>query len=99
MRSVQTARGTLTASLEPAPGVAPLDELLGRIAEAALELFANADPSHIRKCARPECVLYFLDTTKNHRRQWCSMAGCGNRAKASRFRKRRDPAARPPTQP
>jgi len=33
-------------------------------------------------------VLYFYDTTKNHRRQWCSTAACGNRHKVADFRKR-----------
>lgn len=36
----------------------------------------------IRQCEHPSCVLYFYDTTG--RRRWCSMAGCGNRAKAQR---------------
>ncbi len=71
-----------------AEGTGPLDEFKGRVAQDALKLLVSADPSHIRKCANPACVLYFHDTTKNHRRLWCSMAGCGNRAKASRFRLR-----------
>ncbi|HUG50500.1 MAG TPA: CGNR zinc finger domain-containing protein [Terrimesophilobacter sp.] len=36
----------------------------------------------IRQCEHPACMLYFYDTTG--RRRWCSMAGCGNRAKAQR---------------
>jgi len=42
------------------------------------------DPSRIRRCAHPECVLYFYDTSPKRSRRWCSMAGCGNRAKAAR---------------
>ncbi|QVQ51802.1 CGNR zinc finger domain-containing protein [Spiractinospora alimapuensis] len=38
----------------------------------------------IRACANPGCVLHFFDTSKNGSRRWCSMAGCGNRAKAAR---------------
>jgi predicted RNA-binding Zn ribbon-like protein len=39
-------------------------------------------------------VLWFFDRTKSHRRRWCSMAVCGNRHKAARFRaSRRDGAA------
>jgi predicted RNA-binding Zn ribbon-like protein len=38
----------------------------------------------IRRCAHPDCVLWFLDTSRNGTRRWCSMAGCGNRAKAQR---------------
>lgn len=39
----------------------------------------------IRKCANPECVLWFYDLTKNGSRRWCSMDVCGNRAKTARF--------------
>ena len=48
-----------------------------------LELLAG-DASRIRRCAHPECVLYFYDTSPKRSRRWCSMAGCGNRAKAAR---------------
>jgi len=44
----------------------------------------TGDPSRIRRCAHPECVLYFYDTSPKRSRRWCSMAGCGNRAKAAR---------------
>ncbi|MGH8861125.1 MAG: CGNR zinc finger domain-containing protein, partial [Jatrophihabitantaceae bacterium] len=33
------------------------------------------------------CGWVFLD--QSHRRRWCVMAVCGNRAKAARFRRRR----------
>lgn len=46
-------------------------------------------PDRIRRCAHPNCVLWFLDTTRNGTRRWCSMAGCGNRAKAQRHYERR----------
>ncbi|WP_019869528.1 CGNR zinc finger domain-containing protein [Salinispora oceanensis] len=38
----------------------------------------------LRRCAHPDCVLHFLDTSPKGNRRWCSMAGCGNRAKAAR---------------
>jgi predicted RNA-binding Zn ribbon-like protein len=68
--------------------VEPTDEFLGMIAASVLDLLVVANPEHIRKCANPRCVVLFHDTTKNHRRQWCSMEACGNRAKATRFRKK-----------
>jgi predicted RNA-binding Zn ribbon-like protein len=50
---------------------------------------AEAKLSYLRRCANTtSCVLYFYDTTKNHRRQWCSVASCGNRHKVAEFRKR-----------
>ncbi|MGW5738894.1 MULTISPECIES: CGNR zinc finger domain-containing protein [Streptomyces] len=41
-------------------------------------------PDRIRPCAHEACVLHFFDTSRNGTRRWCSMAACGNRAKASR---------------
>ncbi|MBW5480713.1 CGNR zinc finger domain-containing protein [Streptomyces bambusae] len=43
-----------------------------------------AGPGRIRACASNACVLHFYDTSRNGTRRWCSMAACGNRAKASR---------------
>ncbi|MER5598628.1 CGNR zinc finger domain-containing protein [Streptomyces sp. NPDC002265] len=48
-----------------------------------LGLLATA-PDRIRGCAHESCVLHFFDTSRNGTRRWCSMASCGNRAKASR---------------
>lgn len=58
-------------------------QLLVPVAEAAADLLTAGDPKLVRKCESPDCILWFYDTTKNHARRWCSMAGCGNRAKAS----------------
>ena len=50
---------------------------------------AEANLSYLHRCANTtSCLLYFYDTTKNHRRQWCSVASCGNRHKVAQFRKR-----------
>ena len=49
----------------------------------------EANLNYLHRCANTtSCVLYFYDTTKNHRRLWCSVAGCGNRHKVAQFRKR-----------
>ncbi|MER7911370.1 CGNR zinc finger domain-containing protein [Streptomyces sp. NPDC096068] len=52
-------------------------------ARAHLDLLRTA-PDRIRACAHEACVLHFFDTSRNGTRRWCSMAVCGNRAKASR---------------
>ncbi|MFG2861637.1 CGNR zinc finger domain-containing protein [Streptomyces sioyaensis] len=44
----------------------------------------RAAPDRIRSCAHEACILHFFDTSRNGTRRWCSMAACGNRAKASR---------------
>lgn len=43
-----------------------------------------AGPDRIRQCAHDACVLWFYDGSARGLRRWCSMAGCGNRAKAAR---------------
>lgn len=47
-----------------------------------------ATPDRLRKCANPDCVLHFQDTSRTGRRLWCSMTGCGNRLKARRHHSR-----------
>jgi predicted RNA-binding Zn ribbon-like protein len=63
--------------------------LLAPVAEAAADLLCYVNPVYLRKCENPECILHFYDTSKNHKRRWCSMAGCGNRAKAAAFYNRK----------
>jgi predicted RNA-binding Zn ribbon-like protein len=62
--------------------------LLGNVAEAAAEMLSGSNLGLIRRCGNPDCVLYFYDTTRNHRRQWCAMGSCGNLMKVRAFRKR-----------
>ena len=64
-------------------------KLLPPIAEAAADFLCFADFALLRKCESSSCVLYFYDTTKNHRRRWCSMKACGNQAKAAAFYERK----------
>jgi predicted RNA-binding Zn ribbon-like protein len=55
------------------------------IARSAAELLASEQLAHVGACAAETCQWLFLDTTKNHRRRWCDMKLCGNRAKFRRF--------------
>jgi predicted RNA-binding Zn ribbon-like protein len=65
------------------------DELLRPLAEAAADLICSVDFRLIRACQGSVCSLLFLDRTKAHVRRWCSMAVCGNRAKAAAHRARK----------
>jgi len=67
-----------------------LEWLLAAIARSAAELIAEGPRVPIRKCGRPECVLYFYDTSRTGKRRWCQMAVCGNRAKVAAFVRRRN---------
>jgi predicted RNA-binding Zn ribbon-like protein len=61
------------------------DAMLWPIARAAADLLASSDMALVRACSSPTCQWYFLDTSKNHHRRWCSMKQCGNRAKVRKF--------------
>jgi predicted RNA-binding Zn ribbon-like protein len=65
-----------------------LASLLGPVAEAVAQLLVEGDFSLVKQCEHPDCILWFYDRTKAHKRRWCSMALCGNRYKAAQFRKR-----------
>jgi predicted RNA-binding Zn ribbon-like protein len=83
---LQEGRGYITR-LEPVSEV-PL-HLLVPVAESAAWLLEHGDRSLVRQCENPECVLFFYDTTKNKTRRWCSMDGCGSRAKAMAYYRRK----------
>jgi predicted RNA-binding Zn ribbon-like protein len=63
-------------------------ELLATIAREAVELFGGPARSRIHSCEGEGCAILFLDLSRSGGRRWCSMSGCGNRAKARAFRKR-----------
>ena len=62
--------------------------LLLPVAEAIGDLLTTEDFRLVRRCGGSGCSLVFLDRTKSHGRRWCSMAWCGNRAKAAAHRAR-----------
>ncbi|MEV4423377.1 CGNR zinc finger domain-containing protein [Patulibacter sp. NPDC049589] len=63
------------------------DRLAWEAASALLQLL-RTDRHRLRACDGHDCVLWFHDTSRSGRRQWCSMATCGNRAKARRHHAR-----------
>jgi predicted RNA-binding Zn ribbon-like protein len=65
-----------------------IGSLLGPVAEAVAELLVEGNFDLVKQCEHPDCILWFYDRTKAHKRRWCSMALCGNRHKAAQFRKR-----------
>ena len=60
---------------------------LGMVAyDAARMLGSEAERARVRICASDTCSSRFYDRSPAARRRWCSMAVCGNQAKAKRFR-------------
>jgi predicted RNA-binding Zn ribbon-like protein len=70
------------------------ERLLGAVAFSASDLLTSTALDRVRECAGEGCGWLFLDTSKAHRRRWCSMAVCGNRAKAQRHRRQHRTAPR-----
>ena len=66
----------------------PETALLLPVADAIGDLLTAEDFTLVRRCGGTGCSLVFLDRTKNHARRWCSIAWCGNRAKAAAYRAR-----------
>ncbi|WP_223292459.1 CGNR zinc finger domain-containing protein [Salipaludibacillus neizhouensis] len=78
----------LSESLLPVPVGSSEDAIISLIAFDALQLLAKGELLHLHRCANPDCVLLFMDTTG--RRKWCSMKICGNRTKVARHQIRRE---------
>jgi predicted RNA-binding Zn ribbon-like protein len=62
----------------------PIASLLATVYESQLLGTWN----RLRACRKPSCRFAYYDRTKNASRAWCSMATCGNQAKAQRRRQR-----------
>lgn len=60
------------------------DKLLVPIAFSLSTMLTESDKM-IRKCANPDCGIYFHDISPKKNRKWCSMELCGNNAKARAF--------------
>jgi predicted RNA-binding Zn ribbon-like protein len=61
---------------------------LAQIAYEIVEFLASDRLVRIGHCADHRCGWFFVDTSRNHTRLWCDMAGCGNNAKARAFYQR-----------
>ncbi|AWT43581.1 MULTISPECIES: CGNR zinc finger domain-containing protein [Streptomyces] len=85
-RAVRTHDGLLVRELDAPPGAAAL---LAVVARDAVELLT--DPvarACLRQCAGDNCPIVYLDTSRGHRRRWCSSEVCGNRERVARHRRR-----------
>lgn len=71
-----------------------MDRPLWKVADSASELLTSpVYLERLKECADDHgCAWLFIDTTRNRSRMWCSMDGCGNRAKAQRHYRRKQEA-------
>jgi predicted RNA-binding Zn ribbon-like protein len=83
----------------PAPGLRPdgsvghhatdpVAATLALVARDVLDLVGGREIGRVRRCANPDCAIFFLDTSRPGTRRWCSMATCGNQAKKASQRTR-----------
>jgi len=67
---------------------ARLEFPLWPLARAAAALLVSPRLARLRRCGGDDCGWLFVDESRNHTRQWCSMEDCGNLSKVRRFRQR-----------
>jgi predicted RNA-binding Zn ribbon-like protein len=67
-----------------------LEGEIASVLAAVHSAMADGTWQRIRVCRNPACRWAFYDRSRNQARMWCSMAECGNRMKARRFRRRRE---------
>jgi predicted RNA-binding Zn ribbon-like protein len=75
-------------ALELRPAASGVDGALGRVLAAAAETMAAGEWVRLKACRSESCRWAFYDEARNRSRAWCSMAVCGNRAKARTYRQR-----------
>jgi predicted RNA-binding Zn ribbon-like protein len=66
-----------------------VERMLGDLLAAIHDAQVAVTWPRLKVCADAGCRWAFYDGSRNRAGSWCSMAECGNRAKAQRFRSRR----------
>ena len=59
---------------------------MGRLVVTLFSAMQDEEWERLKLCGSDSCRWVFYDRSKNHSSRWCSMASCGNREKARRFR-------------
>lgn len=80
------------STLEPAGR--GFDGALGGLLAVVFRAMSNGTWQRLKACRDDTCQWAFYDRSKNRSATWCSMAVCGNRAKARAYRERQ--SAPPP---
>jgi predicted RNA-binding Zn ribbon-like protein len=75
------------------PGLTLADRVSCAVVRDAVDLLTRRDAVVLSQCVGEDCGWLFLDQSPSGRRKWCSMADCGNRAKARRHYRRVQVAA------
>ena len=78
---LHSSRGAIARTIELDDASADVVRL--RIVDAAVDLLMSDKLGDVKSC--PSCGWFFLDTSKNGSRRWCSMKACGSVVKARRY--------------
>ena len=65
-----------------------IDRVAGRLLGIVARAQAEGTWDRLKACPWHTCHFAFYDHSRNRSRTWCSMAVCGNRAKAQTYRRR-----------
>jgi predicted RNA-binding Zn ribbon-like protein len=60
---------------------------IGRLVATFYSAMQDANWERLKLCNSDPCRWAFYDRSRNHSSRWCTMASCGNREKARRYRK------------
>jgi predicted RNA-binding Zn ribbon-like protein len=71
------------------PDASGIDAALGRLLAIVATAMHDGTWPRLKACADPTCRWAFYDSSRSHRRTWCSMEVCGNRNKVRAYRQRR----------
>ena len=66
-----------------------LNWILNPVIRSAAEILVSDERNKVKACADSACGWLFIDVSRNRSRRWCDMQDCGNRAKATRFYKKK----------
>lgn len=70
------------------PDAAGIDAALGELLAIVATAMHDGTWPRLKACADPTCRWAFYDSSRSHRRAWCSMDVCGNRNKVRAYRQR-----------
>ena len=65
-----------------------IDGALGGLLAIVAHAIHDGSWARLKACADPDCRWAFYDSSRSHRRAWCSMEVCGNRNKVRAYRRR-----------
>ncbi|MDX6377383.1 MAG: hypothetical protein QOE98_1686 [Gaiellaceae bacterium] len=70
------------------PDASGIDAALGELLAIVASAMHDGTWRRLKACADPTCRWAFYDSSRSHRRAWCSMEVCGNRNKVRAYRNR-----------